>query len=65
MLGHGQVDNSRSGENRSNFNVGILDKNWCLADSVFDYEFIDAMFILVGGPQPPLKNGLKNWCMLC
>ena len=58
MLGHGQVDTrSRSGQNRSNFNVGISEKNWCLSDSVFFYsEFIGAIFISVGGP-----HNLQKW----
>ena len=54
MLGHSQVDTrSRSGQIKSICKVGISDKKWCLSDSVSDYEFIGAIFIPVGGPQPP------------
>ena len=56
MIGHGQVDTmSRSGQNRSNFKGGISETNWCLSDSVFYFELIDAVFIPVDGLQPPQK----------
>ena len=60
MLGHGQVDTmSRPGQIRSNFKVCISEKNWSLSDFVFYSEFSGAIFIPVGGLQPP-QNGFKK-----
>ena len=55
MIGHGQVDTmSRSGQHRSNFKVGISEKNGGY-DSVFYSELIGTTFVPVGGLQPPHK----------
>ena len=64
MLGHGQVDTrSMSGQNRSNFQVGILDKNWYLFDSSFFILSSLVLFLFLwcylGGLQHP-KNAFKK-----
>ena len=52
MIGHGQVDTmSRPGQNRSNFLVGISEKNWCLSDSVFYSELIGNILTPVDGQK--------------
>ena len=53
MIGHSQVDTmSRSGQNRSNFKVGILDKKMVPIWLRFYSEFIGGIFSPVGGVQP-------------
>ena len=58
MLGHGQADTrSRSGQNRSYFKFGISgEKIVPIWFSFFYSEFIGAIFIPVGGLQPPQKR---------
>ena len=49
---------SRSGQNRSKFEVRISDYNWCLSVSVLYFEFIGGICIPVSGLQtpPPAKK---------
>ena len=43
----------KSGQTRSNFEVGLFKQNWCLSDSVFDGEFNGGIFIFVNGVELP------------
>ena len=43
----------RSGQTRSNFEVGLFKQNWCLSDLVFDGEFNGGIFMFVDGLERP------------
>ena len=49
----------RSGQIRSNFEVGLFKQHWCLSVSVFDGEFNGGIFIFVDGLELP-KIVIRN-----
>ena len=59
ISGWGQL---KSGQTRSNFEVGLFKQNWYLSDSVFDGEFNDGIFIFVDGLEFP-KIAIQNFDM--
>ena len=52
----------KSGQTRSNFEVGLFKQNWCLSDSVFNDEFNASTFIFVDGLELP-KIAVQNFDM--
>ena len=61
ISGWGQV---KSGQSRSNFEVGLLKQNWYLCHLVFDGEFNDGIFIFVDCLELP-KIAIQNFDKHC